>query len=207
MENVIMKKLTLLFLLISVNLYALNESEIRETYSKSFNYEKIQNYTDAIKSMMTVYQEYPKAYTVNLRLGWLYYLNGNYANSLRHYDNAVSIMPFSLEAKSGRLLPLLAQEKYSEVENKAFDILNVDFYNYYGNLRLCYALRKQKKFDIAEKIASKMLAVYPTDITLLTEYALVKIGKESIEDAGKVLYNIQILDPENVIAKDFFLKQ
>lgn len=198
----IMKKM-LLLLLFSANLLALTDAEIRDAYYKSYNYEKIQNYSDAINVLMPVYNEFPNTYTVNLRLGWLYYLNTNYANAINHYDRSIKISPYSLEAKLGRLLPLLAQHRYGEVEKEAFQILNVDYYNYYGNLRLAYALRMQQKFDVAVKITQKMLAIYPIDVQFLTEFALGKIGLGETDEAMAVFSNILILDPENVTAKSY----
>ena len=197
-----MKKM-LLLLLVSANLLALTDAEIREAYYKSYNYEKIQNYNDAINTLMPVYNEFPNTYTVNLRLGWLYYLSTNYANAISHYDRSIKISPYSLEAKLGRLLPLLAQHRYGEVEKEAFQILNVDYYNYYGNLRLAYALRMQQKFDVAVKITQKMLAIYPIDVQFLTEFALGKIGLGETDEAMAVFSNILILDPENVTAKSY----
>ena len=197
-----MKKM-LLLLLVSANLLALTDAEIRDAYYKSYNYEKIQNYSDAINALMPVYNEFPNTYTVNLRLGWLYYLSTNYANAISHYDRSIKISPYSLEAKLGRLLPLLAQHRYGEVEKEAFQILNVDYYNYYGNLRLAYALRMQQKFDVAVKITQKMLAIYPIDVQFLTEFALGKIGLGETDEAMAVFSNILILDPENVTAKSY----
>ena len=201
-----MKKIILLSLFICTALFALTDQEIRDAYYKSYNYEKMANYTDAIKAILTVYNEYPEGYTVNLRLGWLYYLNQNYANSLEHYEKAIKISPYSIEAKSGHLLPLLAQERYGDVEKEAFQILNVDYYNYYGNLRLVFALRLQQKLDMAEKIALKMLAIYPIDVSFLTEYGLIKFAQGEKDTAVKLFYDILILDPENVTAKQFLSK-
>jgi tetratricopeptide (TPR) repeat protein len=198
-----MKKIILISLLILRSLFALTDEEIKDAYYKSYNYEKMENYTDAIKAIMPVYNDYPETYTVNLRLGWLYYLNQNYANSLEHYGKAIKISPYSLEAKLGELLPLLAQERHGDVEKKAFQILDVDYYNYYGNLRLVYALRMQQKLDVAEKIALKMLAIYPIDVSFLSEYALIKFARGEKESAFKLFYDILILDPENVTAKSY----
>ncbi len=192
-----------LILTLSLTVSALDQKEIQEAYYKSYNYEKMDNYTDAIKALMPVLQDYPDGYTVNLRLAWLYYLNQNYANSIEHYNKAIQISPYSLEAKVGKLLPLLAQEKYDDVETEAFLILNTDYYNYYANLRLVFALRMQQKFEVAEKIALKMLTVYPIDVSFLTEYALTKYGQGNKDEALRVFGDILILDPENVTAKAY----
>jgi len=200
------KTIALCLLILSSNLWALTAREIAQSYYKSYNYEKMGNYGDAVKAILPVYQEYQKGYTVNLRLAWLYYLNKNYANSLEHYENAIKIAPYSLEAKLGHLMPLLAQEKYQQVEKESFEILNRDYYNYYGNLRLIFALRMEKKYDSAEKIALKMLALYPIDVSFLTEYALIKYGQGEKKTAIQTFNNILILDPENVTAKKYLQK-
>jgi len=94
----------------------LSPEEIQKAYWDSYNYEKMQNYEDAIKALMPVYEAYPNGYTVNLRLGWLYYLQGHYANARYHYERAMKVAPASIEAKLGYTLPLLKQQKYREVE-------------------------------------------------------------------------------------------
>ncbi len=202
-----MKKMILITLLLCASVsFGLSDEKIQNAYYKSYNYEKIENYSNAIKALMPVYKEYGNTYTVNMRLGWLYYLENKYGNSLEHYNKAIKIAPASLSAQSSRLLPLLAQERYAEAEQGAFGILKVDHYNFYGNMRLAYVLRMQKKLNIAEQINLKMLALYPLDVTFLSEYALVKHAQGDIPAAIKAFSSVLILDPENVTAKDY-LKQ
>ncbi len=200
-----MKKLTLILLLVLVSsLYAITPEEIQEAYHKSFNYEQIEDYENAIRTLSPVLDEYPNGYTVNLRLGWLYYLLGRYANSIEHYQKAIQAVSTSLEAKNGLMLPMLAQNKYSDAAALAYQVVSVDYYNYYGNMRLAFSLRMQKKYDQAEQILNKMLAVYPTDVTFLTELALVKYNQGDSEKATKLMWDVQTLDPENETAKDYF---
>lgn len=179
----------------------LTQKQIQEAYYKSYNYEKMQDYGNAIKSIMPVYKEFPNGYTVNLRLGWLYYLNKNYANSFFYYDNAMKIAPGAVEPKLGYMLPLLAQQKYKESETVGSQILLIDYYNYYGNLRLAYTLRMEGKFSLAEKVVNKMLILYPIDVSFLTEKALLYVAQKDMENALKLFSDIIILDPENVTAK------
>ncbi len=200
-----MKKLILIFLFVIIpSLFAITPEEIQEAYHKSFNYEQIEDYENAIRTLSPVLDEYPNGYTVNLRLGWLYYLLGKYANSIEHYQKASQAVSTSLEAKNGMLLPLLAQNKYNETLSTAYQVVSIDHYNYYGNMRLAFALRMQKKFDQAEQILNKMLAVYPTDVTFLSELALVKYNQGDKETAGSLMWDVLTLDPENETAKEYF---
>ncbi len=196
-------RICVLFILSTISIFAITPEEIKEAYSKSYNYEKIEDFENAIRALSAVVDEYPNGYTVNLRLGWLYYLLGKYANSLHHYELAMKSSIYSLEAKLGYMLPLLAQNKYSEVESMAYKISSTDYYNYYANLRLAFSLRMQEKFDQAEKVCNTMLATYPTDINFLIELAYVKVGQEDTEKAGLIFWDVLVLDPENEYAKSY----
>ncbi len=201
-----MRRLILLILILTTSSLALSYEEIKNAYHQSYKYEKIQDYKNAIRAIIPVYKEYPNGYTINLRLGWLYYLDKNYANSIYHYEKAMKVLPHSVEAKLGYTLPLLAQGKFSEVEKVCYQILSTDFYNYWANLRLAYALRMQRKFDIAEKIALKLLTVYPTDVNFLVELGLIKFFTNRKKEAKQIFKDVLILDPENTIAKEYLSK-
>lgn len=199
---------TLLLLLLTTACFTLTataaaptELDIRDAYHKSYRYERSQNYADAIKALSPVVSAYPQGYTVNLRLGWLNYLIGSYANARTHYETAIKTAPDSLEAKLGHTLPLMAQERYDDAEVAAKQVLRIDPSNYLANLRLAFAYRLLKKLDAAEDLLNRMLILYPTDISLLTEYALIKVARKQNPDAKRVFNDILTLDPENVVAK------
>lgn len=200
------KKIILILLAIFNFSFGMSFEDIKKAYHLSYQYEKMQDYKDAIKVLIPIYNKYPTGYTVNLRLGWLYYLNKNYANSKFHYEKAIKALPYSIEAKLGYTLPLLAQGKFSDVEKVCYSIISKDYYNYYANLRLSYVLRKEKKFEDAQKIVNKMLLVYPTDVKFLTELALIKYALKDYKTAKKIFQDIIILDPENILAKNYLYK-
>ena len=179
----------------------MTDDDIRDAYHKSYQYEKTQNYADAIKALTLLHQAYPEGYTVNLRLGWLYYLSGNFANAKLHYQTVIKVAPSSVEAKLGFMLPMLAQARYKDVEAMAKQVMEIDHSNYLANLRLAIALRMQKKFDQAEEVAMRMLVLYPTDLGFLTQLGLIKIAQKDPESATQLFTDILTLDPENVTAK------
>lgn len=59
----------------------------------------------------------------------------------------------------------------------------------------------QGKYSSAEKVIRRMLRLYPTDVSFLTELAFVKIARGHGSSAKVVFGNILKLDPDNVIAK------
>ncbi len=179
---------------------ALSDKEIRDCYANSFRYEKAQNYDDAIKALLLVYDSHPQLYTVNLRLGWLYYLRSNHANSRKHYQVAVMSSPSSIEARLGYMLPLLAQERYRETETIARLVIGVDYRNYYAKLRLAFALRMQKKYAQAENVVNEMLRYYPSDVSFLCELGFLKAARNQNDEAKRLFREVLMLDPENVTA-------
>lgn len=199
-----MKRTILLLttLLIALNAQAqLTDQDVRNAYYSSYRYEKSQNYADAIKALTPVVEAYPDGYTANLRMGWLHYLQGGFATARRHYEKAIKVAPYSIEAKLGVTLPLLAQEKYEEVETYCKMVIRMDANNYIANLRLTASLRLQKKYDAAEVVATRLLAYFPTDVAFLNEFGLLKVAKGDKARAVRVFNDVVILDPENIIAK------
>lgn len=137
---------------------------------------------------------------MNVRQGWLSYLSGDYAKSVQYYQAARHIAPKSTEAMLGNLLPLLAQERYKPAEALAEQILRGDHGNYYANLRLAVALRKQEDFTAAERIVQKMRIAYPADVAWMTELGLLDLAQDKKDAAKEVFADVLSLDPENVAA-------
>ena len=172
-----------------------------EAFAASVKFEKMGTYEDAVGALLPIYKLDPKDYRVNLRLGWLYYLWGKNANSIRHYEQACKTGRKSLEAMLGLSLPLMAQHRWEEAERLLNRVLKTDRYNYYGNLRLAYVLRMQSKFGPALKAAEKMLELYPCDTSFLLESGLAQLGLDNCTAAVKTFHVVLLLDPQNATAK------
>lgn len=61
----------------------------------------------------------------------------------------------------------------------------------------------QKKYDPAAKVVERMVLLYPTDVTFLTELALLKSTQRDRRTARRVFEKVLTLDPENVTAKQW----
>ena len=191
---------TFLTLLLSFTfLMATSEfDEVKSVYLKSYDYERIGNYEEALKVLSPLYTKYPKGYTLNLRFGWLFYLNKQYSNSESYYKKSSLISTYSIESKLGLARVYLATASYKKAQTITYEILKMDFYNYYANFYTIQTLIAEKKYDIAKKIVFKMFALYPTDILFLEQLA--HIYKATQEPKLKELYeSILILDPNNVL--------
>ncbi len=196
-----MKKLLILLILVT-SLFS-NDVEfnlIKQSYFKSYDYEKVGRYQEAIKVLVPLYKKYPNGYTLNLRFGWLFYLNEHYKDALEYYNRATQLKPYSMEPKLGLIKVYLNMYQYQKAETVGNTILKVDYYNYYGNFYTIRSLIYQKKYDTALKITKKMLALYPTDVLFLEQLAT--IYKETKSPYLQQVYqDILILDPNNVLVR------
>jgi tetratricopeptide (TPR) repeat protein len=197
-----MKKIVIFSMLVASFLFA---KDIQKAYYKSYNYEKMGDYKDAIKSLIPVYKKYPKGYTLNLRLGYLFLLEKKYTNSLEHYKKATTIAPYSIEAKLGLVKNYLQTNKIDNVLSITDSIIKMDYYNYYGNFYQLLALKLKKQSKEAIKIANKMLALYPTNIMFLQELAKLEYADNKSRGI-KIFKDILILDPNNIMAKEYLEK-
>lgn len=174
---------------------------ISEKLAESCRLEKSKDYAGAIQALATAQ---PPNYTVNARLGWLHYLQGNPELSIRYYERAIRSAPTAIEPRLGLLLPLMAQQRFAEAEIAAKAVLVIDSRNYTASLRLTTALRMQSKFIAARKTNSMLLELYPTDVSFLTEQLLTSIASKN-SDVSSLCQTILALDPENSIAKSQLL--
>ena len=200
-----LKSLFFIFLLIQ-SVFALTYKEIKQAYQKSYFYEKVGDYKNAIRVLMPIYKAYPNGYTINLRLGWLYYLMGRYDNSEYHYRKADKVIPTSVESKLGLSLPLMAQERWGDAEQVLYRVLAIDYYNYYGNLRLAKVLGKEKKYKQQVAVVLKMLNIYPTSVPFLVVLGEGYYHLGEFNKAQEIFKNVLILDPENLTAKRYLKK-
>ena len=197
-----MKKI-MLIISMAVALFAL---DIKSSYYKSYNYEKMGDYKDAIKVLIPVYKQYPNGYTINLRLAWLFYLNKNYQNAIKHYKKASAVSPYSVEPKLGLMRVYNTIKDYSDALKIGSSLLKSDYYNYYGNYYETVALMGKGNYKIALEVTQKMLSLYPTSVLFLNLLGenYYYLGKKDL--AKKIFNDVLILDPNNVIAKEYLKK-
>ena len=85
----------------------------------------------------------------------------------------------------------------------AEQIVQADPGNYYGNLRLAFALRMQTQYSAAEKIVRRMLAAYPADVSFLSESGLLDVAQNRADAARETFAEVLSLDPTNTLAKKY----
>jgi len=191
-----------ILLFTTFSLYATSSDfeSVKEQYFKSYDYEQMGKYKESIKVLSPLYKKYPKAYTLNLRFGWLFYLDKRYNDAEKYYKKASLINSYALDPRLGLIRIYLGRGDYAEAEVVAYELLKIDYYNYYANLYVSKALIAQGKHEVAMSIIFKMLSLYPTDISYLEQLAVVYKQTDS-PYLQKLYEDILILDPNNVYVR------
>jgi tetratricopeptide (TPR) repeat protein len=176
------------------------EKSLPEVFATSYTYETNKQYAEAIKVLKAVYSE--SSYTLNLRLGWLYYLSQNYTNSILYYQKAVKLMPAATEPLWALSYPLVAAEKWAEVDKTYASIIKLDPKNASAHYKLGLNYYYRKNYSVAKQHFDIALNLYPFDYDILLYSAWTNYFLGKTSDA-KVLFNkVLLLDQNDASAKE-----
>jgi tetratricopeptide (TPR) repeat protein len=159
--EILKRHLITLFCLVTLGAAAQNDASLQKAFSDSYTAEYGKRYTDAIAAINKVYDE--GSYEMNLRIGWLSYLNKNYTQSQNYYTRAVGLKPYSVEARLGLVKPLSALESWDKVLATYEEILKIDPQNTTAAYWAGVIQYNRKKYDLGAKLFEKVVNMYPFD--------------------------------------------
>jgi tetratricopeptide (TPR) repeat protein len=122
-----MKTINLYILLSFLFLFSLTKAQdkkLEDAFADSYTFESEEKYEDALKEIEAFKND--KSYEINLRLGWLYYLNANFEKGIEHYKIADELMPASTQAKWGIVTLYSATENWNRLEETYNKIISLD---------------------------------------------------------------------------------
>lgn len=183
----ILKRLFILALLVTMGQqYIVAQTPTQTIFYKSYDLEKASNYNGAIAELKKVYRV--DDYFVNIRLGWLYYLAKNNAESLKYYRIAIKLKPSSIEAKFGCVKPLSALELWDSVKEQYLEILRIDPSNTRASYWLGVIYYNRKEYIKSEKLFAKVISMYPLDYdsVIMQAWTKYRLGKKA---EAKVLFS------------------
>jgi len=186
METLKRITLTVLLTIFSGYIMAQNAETTQAAFVKSYESEKSGKYPDAISTMKTIYKA--DSYIANIRLGWLFYLAKQYAESIKYYEKSISLKPYAIEARFGCIKPLSAIESWDKVKSNYVEILKIDPQNTLANYWLGVIYYNRKDFVTATKLFEKVVNLYPLDYDSVIMLAWSKLSTGKSSDA-KVLFN------------------
>ena len=166
----------------------------KDAFQKSYIEEATGDNLAAVSTLKTVYDE--SSYEINLRLGWLSYLAGNFTESRAYYNKAVSLMPYAIEAKLGLVYPLAAlgnmddvivqYEKILEIAPNYSVILHKLGLIYYG----------KGNYETARRYFEKVVNLFPFDYDGLTMLGWTNFRMNNLREA-RVLFQKALLNTPN----------
>ncbi len=180
-----------LFLIFSMPAFAQTDYATQQAaFSKSYEYESRGNFTDAVTTMKSIYQE--DSYEINLRLGWVTYLLGQFTESSAYYQKAIKLKPYAIEAKIGFANPASALGNWDQVVTQYNEVLAIDPQNTTVNYRMGSILYGRKDYAKAEKYLEKVVNLYPFDYDSMVLYAWTEYRLGKLREA-QVLFNKALL--------------
>jgi tetratricopeptide (TPR) repeat protein len=171
------------------------QSALETAFATSYKAEAAGKYADAIKTMKEVYDE--KSYDVNLRLAFLTYEAGLFTESMSYYEKAIALMPYSIEAKFGYVLPAAAVGNWDKVLNQYMEIVKIDPQNTKANYRIGSIYYGRKDFANAYKYLEKVVNLYPFDYDGLVLYAWANFQLGKTKEAKLLFEKVLQLSPRD----------
>ena len=178
-----------------------SESRSAALYKESYALEASRDYVAAIARVREASKAGSDSYFANVRLGWLTYLAGDFAESVARYTDAISAAPTAIEPKLGLTLPLLAAGKWRELERACREALAVDTQNVTALGRLAMSYYSLGNFGDAATTYRRLADSYPATLDYKTGlgWALLKLGRSA--DARAQFEAVLAVSPDNTSAK------
>ena len=177
------KSLVALSIVVSTYSFTQDSKDLQVAFAKSYAYEAKYQYDQAIQVLKNVYSD--KAYSINIRMGWLCYLDKNYTSSINYYKKAIDLMPASAEVLWAILSPQIILEKWGDVEKTYLSIIKLEPKNATAHYKLGVIYYYRKNYMSAKKYFDVALNLYPSDYNNLlmsawTNYFLGKTNEAKI---------------------------
>ncbi len=181
-------------------LNAQNEKLLQETFSASYAAEANGEYSKAIELLRKFYIE--DSYALNLRLGWLTYMNGSFVESAAYYNKAIQLMPMSIEARLGIALPTSALGNWDHVVTHYNEILRIDPNHYTTNYRMGNIYYYREEYKMASKYFERIANLYPFDYDAVHMFAWVNLRMGKSTEARALFNKALLIRPEDESCKE-----
>ena len=193
-----MKSLISILLFLPLFCFSQIEQNI-EAFSESYALEAVGNFAKGIEEIESIYDE--NSYEINLRLGWLYYNLGNYFESKNKYQKAVDLMPYSLEAKLGYVLPVSAMGNWNDVIKTYEKVLEIDPQNTLVNYRMGAIYYERKEYEKALSHCEKTVNLYPFDYDSVVLLGWINYQMGNLREAKVLFQKSMLIKPNNQSAE------
>jgi tetratricopeptide (TPR) repeat protein len=187
-------------ILLVIRLQAQTNIVLQKAFHNSYANEQNKNYIAAINDIYPYLSD--NSYEVNIRLGWLHYLNKNYTASQSYYQKAISIKPGAIEAKFGYVKPLSFLQSWDKVLEQYLAILRIDPQNAQANYWAGVIYYNRKQYDAAIRCFKVVVTLYPFDYdgNHMLAWSSLMAGKKA--DAKPLFERALIIKPADASSTD-----
>jgi tetratricopeptide (TPR) repeat protein len=192
--------LTAIFVFSVLVTMAQDYPKLTAAFSDSYAKEKSGKYAEAVTALKALYDA--NSYELNLRLGWLTYLEGQFSESTGYYNKAIDLMPYAIEPRLGAVLPASSLGNWDVVIAQYNKILTIDPNNTVTLYRLGLISYDKKDYTQAYQLFEKVVNLYPFDYqsVLMLAWTNYRLGKTR---EAKILFNKALLySPDDASAKE-----
>ncbi|MBK9291907.1 MAG: tetratricopeptide repeat protein [Bacteroidetes bacterium] len=190
--------LSLVFLMLATAGGAQDFEKLSKAFESSFAAETKGEYHQAIQALLNVYR--PDSYELNLRLGWLHYMSGRFTDALPYYQKSIDLMPVSIEARLGYVLPAAALGNWAQVEKQYRDILKIDPMNTTANYRMGLIHYGRQEYAQALRFFEKVLNLYPFDYDTVIMVAWTHLRSGQLREAKVMFQKALLIRPNDADA-------
>ncbi len=166
------------------------DTEIPNLYRDSYALESAGKVKAAANKVLTVLRREPDSYFANLRVGWLFYLQGESEQSVKYYDRAVGLKPKAVEPLLGKLLPLVGIAAWGRVAKTARQVLKLDPGNYTANSKLAYALYMSGNYVRALPVYELLVERYPSVVDMKAGLAWCRLKMGRVAEARTLFLEV-----------------
>lgn len=192
-RTMITKTISSILVFVTFLTTAYSQDAVQVAFEQSYALERAGNYSSAAQTMLTVNN--PKSYEINLRIGYLKYMSGAYAESLTYYQKAIALMPYAIEPKLGYVYPAAALGKWNEVTAQYVSILKIDGKNSAVNYKLGVIYYNQKNYAAAYPLFEKVVNLYPFDYDGLLMFAWTNYRMGKLPQAKLLFKKVLLVSP------------
>jgi tetratricopeptide (TPR) repeat protein len=189
-----------MFLLLFISLSAQNTEKLQTAFKNSYAAEIQGKYSEAVKSLKAVYD--PASYLINVRLGWLSYMQGQFTESAAYYQKAIELKPYAIEARFGLSYPASAMGNWTQVKDQYIKIMEIDPMNSKANYYYGLMLYENAEYESALKHFEKVANMYPFDADGVLMYAWSNFQLGKSREAEVLFKEVLLIDPGNESAME-----
>ena len=182
--------------------FAKVDQRVAKLFRESYLAEATKNYSTALALTKEILSKGHDTYVVRLRLGWLYYLNGRYQESVKEYSRAISMAKGAIEPKLGILLPLMAQRRWKDAIRIAREVLKQAPSNYAAQSRLAYCYYQLGRYRDAEGWYRKALTNFPSKVEMKAGLAWSLLKQSRPKEAKRLFEEVLQVAPDYESAKE-----